>query len=379
MATHFGELQQQYGNEDYVEALVLPRQGLEQKDVIQIPRVSIDATNYRQAFDDAVHTLRVIIDPKTEKQFEISTAFSDADTFNYDVEVSTYNSAISTNPPNCVEFAENAAVHPDKSRAYISSPGNGFSSPLDSQERKHIKATGRFTYEEYDGKTQKTLAIPTVRALNRALQYADIHPDRLSANSAGCSFATALMYDMPEGQITHAYFKGRPNIANHRPLMLGYRMLVKENMLANKRNQAASKDEWALSDEAIEDANKRVQPTVAELDKNYSKLSVVKSIAKLINDGKAYSRGEATSGFSPATHDSLLALDKQGDTKATFHFSSNDQLYATNPAAIDRFIILSGSFGRQQSIVGIVTKGSHADHTHMPSLRWSAEAFAFNK
>ncbi len=369
------------GNETEFEAIQLATNRRDDHQNIMIPRVTIPSKgSYEAALRQTVKHLQVITDPETYQNFEIT--YSGVDSLEdgpFDTEFSTYNSAISSNPGNAVEFAEHAALRAEKPRLYIASAGNGFSSYLSAEEQRYVKTRGRFTYDDFDGDRPITKAIPTIRALKRALESKGVVTDRLSSNSSGANMLTALMYELPEGTVTHAYMKGRPNLVDQSAIALGYRMLVLETR-ANNKNKERSKDEWALIDEMVDEAKTKLKPVIDSIDAE--RLGKLAMVAKLRTDCVAYSRGPdpRRKGRLPAAYDSVRALHRQPDAKVTWHFTSRDRLYTVEPHRPEQFIRYVSALSRDSNnVTGLVTNGSHADHTHIPSLRWSAEEFAFEQ
>ncbi|MDL2363105.1 MAG: hypothetical protein QFB86_01840 [Patescibacteria group bacterium] len=170
---------------------------------IVIPRANITRDDYYQALEEINSSWQVLHDPLSSKQFEAAIPnLMRATSAEIDAELSTFTSCLSSNLGNVVELAENAALHPTVPRLYISSFGNGKSSYWDKAEQDHIKKTGSFTWDD-------TKPLPTVAALQRAIQshFPDLTVARISTNSAGGAYATALMQALPKSSITHAYIK----------------------------------------------------------------------------------------------------------------------------------------------------------------------------
>lgn len=369
------------GNETEFEAILLATNRSQEHRKITIPRITIPSRGfYNAALKQTARHLQVISDPETGQNFEVTySGVNSLEDGPFDTEFSTYNSAISSNPGNAVEFAEHAALRSEKPRLYIASPGNGFSSYLAPNEQRYVKRYGRFTYDSFDGDRPITTAIPTVRALRRALESKGVVTDRLSSNSSGANMLTALMHELPEGTISHAYLKGRPNLVDQSAIGLGYRMLVLETR-ANNKNKERSKDKWKLTDEMVDEAKTKLEPFIDTIDE--PRLGTLAMGKKLVSDCIAYSRGPVLSnnGLLPAASDSFRAMHRQPDAKVTWHFTTRDKLYTVEPQRLEQFIrYVSALSPASSTVTGLVTNGSHADHTHIPSLRWSAEEFAFKQ
>ena len=352
---------------------------------IVVPRVSdVDTDRYWQALDDINSTWGVIKDPITAKEFEIAMANLSAPRDNgLDVELSTFTSSISGNPGNAVEFAENAALNPDRQRLYIASLGNGRSGYWTSEEREYVQAHGRFI--DPDGNP-----LPTIASLKDALEYADLTPTRLSTNSTGGSIATALMAALPEGQVTHAYIKSRPNISDHPSRLLWGAGVLLGDILDERKFKKASKDPWRLTGDMIDEAKGRMPGIYSEEAHNQHKTFRQKAgsshkLGKMITDLTAASHGGQTHDF-PASRDTARAIEQQPEAFLTYHFPSEDRLYASLDD-IHQFLLKTHFVGsvavREAIIAGRVEllhmPGRHRDHTQYPAMRWSMERYAFSK
>jgi hypothetical protein len=378
-----------YGDELLIKAVGLSQAGTTIPDTLHFVRPSIKTDDYERALEDIARTLTVIegeCPDGTVNQFEVGIANFDGDLSDldpdaifFDAEDSTYNSALSSNAGNVEEFAKNAAVNPEKPRIYIASPGNGFSSYLTRAERAHLRKTGQLI-DGNDG-VYEPVALPIVKSLSHALQRNNITIDRISANSAGSNLARAMMFDLPENQITHAYLKGPTNIVDQNALALGYRMLVKENIVANGRNRKLTRDEWALTDDKIDAAKEKLAPRVEELKETYGKLGMLATLRKLATDGISYSRGAKPGQYSPALEETQCARKKQPEAYITYHFGLEDQQYQHQYETLVNFILgITTEMDLDPSKVqGLIVPGSHADHTSVPSIRWGVETYAFNR
>ncbi len=372
-----------FGNNRGYEAtrLSLRENGSINTDKITIVRhPGISEEHYKQALDDINHTFQVLVDPQTGKQFEVASANTRANPGNgVDIEISTYTSSISGNTANAIEFAENSALHPDRQRVYVASSGNGRTSYWDEKEQSYIRRTGRFTQENGQ-------ALPTIAALNRVLQLNGFVVTRISTNSAGGAYATALMRELPEGQVTHAYLKSRPNISDH-PLGLiwGLSILVSD-VLDDSRFKKASKDPWKekITQSSIQTIREQMPNIYAP--GSISQPETLKgtrthNLGKMWTDMIAFSRGNSAKGH-PAAVDTFYALTKQSAALVTYHFPFKDRIYNKLPEDARDFLNavcrLSGMTINSQIEV-LLMPGGHRDHTSYPSLRWSVEMYAFQR
>ncbi len=348
---------------------------------LSLLKPTIEQADFDSALEDINNSWRIIEDKKSGKQFEIALANQNAPEENgLIVEFSTFTSAISSNIGNAVEFAEHAALNPFIRRLYVASPGNGLSSYLDKSERQYFRNTGRMITE--DGRP-----IPTIIGLCGALKSSALQPTKISSNSYGGLPATALMAGLPEGQIEHAYIKGRPGISKHLPALLwGARVMVGD-LLDDIKYKKASKDPYKMSPELIDKARQALanlyEKDVAK--KQSTRLKQAKSshaISKLVSDTIAVSKGGIVNNY-PASHDTALGLSMQPDAKMTFDFTLHDRLYKDR-SDIEVFISMVYEIGSKitglaltnTQIQAVTAPGGHRDHTYYPSKRWAVESYA---
>lgn len=363
----------EYGNSPAFAFDIL-RPGANDVDHGVAERVPIDTDTYHQALDDIRQTLKVYEDPETGKHFEIAIANVHSTEDTTDAEHSTFSSAITNNMGNAIEFAIHAASHPERRRVYIASYGNGGSSFWDPAEQHYITETGRFIRP--DG-----TPLPTVAALGRVLRNADLVVSRLSADSAGGTYATALMTALPEGQVTHAYFKSRLSISNHHyPLVWGARQHIGENR-DKHRMEAVSQDPWFKTEQVRTAAQEVLGDIYGDSDGSWSlreavlsklKTSAVTAVA-LSHGGGAYAH--------PAVKDTWAALDRQGDAKLTYHFPTGDRAYGPHlKNDVRSFLLRVGLAGiNERQVEALIVPGSHLDHGPYPTMRASLEAYAFER
>lgn len=338
-------------------------------------RASISRDAFFDALDDTNRTLTVLEDTLTGKTFEVAMANVGATSGIADAEISTFSSSITGNIGNATEFAEHSALHPENTRVYIASIGNGGSSYWDESERKYITKTGRFTAE--DGEP-----LPTVAALERVLRtVGGLTIGRLSTNSAGGAFATALMSAMPEGQVTHSYLKSRPNISNHPTRLLWGAGLMLSEQYDSPQYKANTEDEWGIdTDKVKEEARPYLEAIYGHKngkDEWTAKgATTEKGIKRLYWDMLAFSKGGAKYGH-PAAADTRNALAKQPGAQLTYHFPEKDRLYSDLRRDVGSFLQHIGIASSQ--VEAVLMPGTHHDHSQYPSLRWSIEKYAFNK
>lgn len=368
-----------YGNaaEFEVTKLWFPNGHVSEESII-IPRVTPPTDyRYRRALHDINGSWTVAEDEETGQQFEMSLANTDADfSGGVDLEESTFSSSLSNNPGNAVEFAENSARHPERPRFYVASPGNGKSSYWTPAEQRYIKTTGRFTDEA--GKP-----LPTIAALARVLRQADAPVTRISTNSAGGAYATALMSALPEGQLTHAYIKSRPNISDHPArLMWGASVLVGD-ILDDRRHARESRDPWRLTKDRIEAAKAALPRLYGNGEQNEARqvpeATKTHGLKKMYTDLLALSHGQTYGQVNPAAKDTGLALRQQPDALLTYHFPTGDRLYNSR-TDIERFmeqVRQLGGMAARHNVQALVVPGTHRDHAAYPTMRWSMETYSF--
>lgn len=149
-----------------------------------------------------------------------------------------------------------AGNKPEVQELYVSSPGNGLSSPFTSAEMSYFQKTGRLTYER-DG---KTYPVPLVAALGRALQRQDIDVAYIDADSFGAIVGTALGVAIGGNRIKQIFQNGRPQLESLSLARLAVGMAI-EAKVTNGRNEKRSPDAWAIT-EARKAQARRLAPRV---------------------------------------------------------------------------------------------------------------------
>lgn len=379
-----------FGNSLSYEAvrLALQQDGTIHTDTVVIPRYQqVNENDYRQALEDINRTFRALKDPETDQQFEIAEANLLADPAQgIDTGLSTFSSSLTSNPGNAIEFALHAASRPDRRRLYIASPGNGKTSYWSKKEQIYIRRTGRFTQE--DGR-----ALPTIAALKRVLDQAGYVVQRFSTDSAGGAYITALMRELPEGQITHAYIKSRPNISGHgrgdlgnwQTYLWGLGIFIND-VLNDRQFQRASTDPWKekivnASDRTLRQHLPRIYAPESMQEQHIQEDINTHNPGKLWTDMLSLSRGGATHNH-PAAIDTAYALARQPGVLVTYHFPLHDSLYNLLPEDAETFLHETWRLGAPTTngqIEALIMPGAHRDHTCYPSFRWSIESYVFHR
>jgi hypothetical protein len=379
-----------FGNDTpyYIDRYTVKNNQVVPDGCLALERPELSRDRYEQALSDINRSWGVIkgrvVDPKTGQNFEVAMANLEAPLENgVDIEMSTFTSSISGNPGNAVELAENAALHPERRRIYVASFGNGQSTYWSAEERKYIRKHGRYTAE--DGRP-----LPTVEALARSLKAANLIMTRcFTTNSAGGGYATALMAALPEGQVSHAYFKSRTNVSDHRLALLWGLGILGSDTLDDIIYRKISNDPWKLTGQMIEEAKARLPNVYSKESQNRHNNIVQKAgsshkITKMYNDLVAFSRG-GTRHHHPAAQDTARALQQQPEALMTYHFPLQDRLY-NNVEDILTFVYMVYRLGELASshiadgqIEVLTPPGKHRDHTQYPGLRWAVEKYAFGR
>ena len=353
-------------------------------DTVVIPRCQhINENDYYQSLDDMNRTFRVLQDLETRQRFEIAEANLQADpTQGVDAALSTFTSSLTGNLGNAIEFALRAASQPVHRRLYIASPGNGKTSYWSKKEQQYIRRTGRFTQESGQ-------ALPTIAALKRVLDRNGYTVTRFSTDSAGGAYATALMRELPEGQVTHAYIKSRPNISDNGKGDLGHWQtyvwglsIFASDILDDRKFKRASNDPWKERLEyRSKQAVRRLLPRIYTPEFRIQEDIHTHSLSKMWTDILALSRGGARHRH-PAAVDTAYALAKQPEALVTYHFPRNDQLYSLLPDDGEIFlreISYFGALATNGQVEALIMPGTHRDHTNYPSFRCSIESYAFQR
>lgn len=343
-----------------------------QAGAVTLPEAGISHEQYRLALGDINETWQVVQDDETGKTFEVAIAnLGGIAAHGMDLEISTFSSSLSGNIGNAIELAMNS-VAAGRPRMYVASFGNGGSSYLDRNERKYTRETGRFIDE--DG------ALPTIQALARTIERQDHKVTRISTRSSGGAHATALMAALPEGQITDAYLRSRPNICDHsdKPLFWAA-LLTSGDKVDSARYAKISTDPWRITAERKSEAHDalprlRSQEAVEQL----ARIERVNMVVKAWTDLLAFSRGGLERGH-PAVYDTIVALRRQPAARIVHHIPKYDLHYFDPQADITTHLeevhVMKPTYAKD--IEAIVTAGHHTGQAFHPGAAWAAEKFAF--
>lgn len=346
-------------------------------DTVYMPAVIVPENEATSAFPDELNkrldeineTWRIIRDPVSDTAFEVAEV-NIGQTKDGVLDNSTYSSSLSGNPGNAFELAYRGMTTPSERRIYVATMGNGGSDNFSNKELSYLRKTGRLTVD--DG--SKSTALPTIQSLRRALEHEGWQPTKMSADSFGSSIATALMSEFDYEQISHAFFKGRPNISNQNPLLLAKHMLVTESMVNARSNAKTSKDPWSMVDWIAAETRKKlphVYDTKVEHEGN-----IVRQLSSYLL-GLSIGASDGASFTSPAFVDTRSAYERQGTACITFDFPERDLLYK-NPGDYLNFIGALGTIAGSQTL-GLVTPGTHGGHAYNPNLRATVERHAFSR
>lgn len=285
--------------------------------------------------------------------------------------IGTYSSGIPSNPGNAWEFAALARRYPDIRQVYMTPPGIGSSTPLSAKEMRHADKTGRFTWEDRDG---KTVPLPTFAGMGMALQQAGLRVTRIGTDSSGGNHAMALGMAMPEGQVTHVFASERPGLVNLSTFAIVKAMLLDENIINSKENRAlgGKYDPECLTDTMIMEA-KNVLEAAADSPnmKDVLDNKVGHGAKTLWTNLHALRRGPK--GISdPKAFDTNAFIDHQPNARITFGVAEKDPLYRNPETArraagllLQRLTVPSGS-GDVAAV--IIPEMTHAYNTHFPGL-----------
>ncbi len=313
--------------------------------------------------------------------FEITKIVNDASSEDYMLHVSTYSSAISTNPGNAYELALLARFFPDKNIVYCASFGNGGSSPLDSRDRRYVEKSGRFTRVDDNGVT-----VPIVSVVNMygALRRAGVNvTSLLGSDSAGGSVATALAVAMPEGAMTHGFFSARSNMVNLSAWQIATGMLLQENIQNSKANKAMSPDQFRVTDERVAHAQAILEDTKKDKTrKDLESLGVngIEKVGALYTSMQALRRGPIDSVVQgPLLPDTNALIQNQPDAKLTYFVGERDPLYLSPERANQaiRDFMAKLTIGTAP-VRAIVHSGTHAMNTHFPEFYLAAKKQAYS-
>jgi hypothetical protein len=209
---------------------------------------------------------------------------------------------------------------------------------------------------------------------------ADFNISRISADGIGGAQATALMALLPKGQVTHVYIKGRPNIANHSNRYIWGIGSLLTTMVDRRRYDRISVDEWRSGPDLINLAKLKTQ-TVYGPDSKCDQAPEASVRANWINRKWLETMSSAVARCSPALVDTSIALCRQPEALITYHFPAEDMLYKNMPEDAFSFLgeLCSSRLTRVGQTEALIMPGTHFDHMSYPSIRWSAEKYAFER
>jgi hypothetical protein len=272
---------------------------------------------------------------------------------------SSYSSSGTGNPGNITEVAEKALLNPDRSYAYVASPGNGLTSRLSLKESWYFQKYGRLLYED-EGVCKP---LPFVEGLYLALKERGISPSRFRSDSAGASLTTALgTVPQLRGEIRSIHQNVRANINEWSPLRMAYGMLYTESRINGPQH---TKDTPDILSVPKWDGFVREHIPDSYLAKNYKP---AKSPIMVGANLFGLARGPKTG--DPLLADNIAFLRNNGDADVLFTNGREDPLI--DPDAIDTRM---GEICRELSrfttgrVMAAVTDGtSHGLHTFYPQF-----------
>ncbi len=328
--------------------------------------------------EEVAQSTRLVRTPP--RSFVISEANLHAPPDNAILHIATYSSGIPGNAGNAREFAAQAARYPDLRHVYITPPGIESSTPLTQNERKYAADTGRFTWQDRDG---KTVPMPTFESMNQALEQEGIRVTRIGTDSSGGNHAMALGLAMPEGQLSHVFASERPGFVNLSTFAIAKAMLVDENLKNSKENRAlgGKYDPECLTDEMTEDAKKALEavkdtPSMKKVLESKVGHKAITLWANL----HALRRGPDDIK-DPKAFDTNAFIRQQVDARLTFGVAERDPLYKSPDMAryaaqrlLQRLIVPSGN-GDVAAVV--IPEMTHAYNTHFPGLHHAIKREAF--
>lgn len=316
-----------------------------------------------QRLEEVAKSTRVIeINGQNFSISEVNRTASSEDTL---LHMSTYSSAIPENPGNAYEFAAQGARYPHIRQVYVSSPGNGSTDPLPRNERKFAAQEGRFTHDT-DGATR---ALPTFQNLAEGLEKEGLKITRLSGDSLGAAYATAVGAATKEGQIESAFFSERPGFRHMSKLAIIKGMLITEQMKNSKENRETGEafDAECLTDEMID----RAKVILAEHANGEMPKNGLMDTLKSLTASMQASRRGPVGKIDPKAWDTNALLARQPDMQAVFTMAERDPLYGSPELAHETAKQFLGNLTlKGAGIAGIVMipEMTHAYNTYFPQL-----------
>jgi hypothetical protein len=292
-----------------------------------------------------------------DRCFEVAVVNNDKASGNDRVFLSTYSSAITTNPGNAYELALEGALNPEQRIVYVSSPGNGGSSFLTEQEAKYFRKYGRVTRTE-DGVDE---AIPTMQALAAALTREEIEPTQISGDSFGAVLNSGLGVALRHNRVKSMYQNVRPQLVDKSLPGMASGMLLKEMIINARKNANLKLDKWAV-DERLQDLVRNRIPKVYGHRGNRLAVGQLATIACGLSKGP--------NAGDPFVADSAAFLRNNPEAKMTVVVAERDPLHGAH-LDTERLQFIAGVLAKHGELppsVVILPGLSHAYYTYLPGL-----------
>lgn len=325
---------------------------------------------------EAARSLRII--EHGDSTFEIAEANLDVTNGDILLHISTYSSAISSNPGNLYEFAAQAARYSDYRHLYVASFGNGGTSPLLPGDAHYAKKTGRFIREDKGGNVYPLLSLGN---LYKALEKEGLSPTHImGADSAGSHYSRGLAVAMPEGQVNKAFFSETSGFVHHSVGSMVVGMAVKEQFINAKLNRELTTDPEAMDDAKQQRAREALErysdlPSRQALAQRSVKLST--QLGSMWTSLNALRRGP-NGDKNPLVEDTEVFLAQQPKVRLTHGMAENDPLYKTpetTHSAARSFLGRLSSQGVGVEVI-IIPGMTHAYNTYFPELYQSIKKHA---
>lgn len=308
---------------------------------------------------DSVEPVTVHVNVRGERRpytYEIGYLEQGDDT---ELRASSYSSSFTNNPGNVLEVAEWAQFNPDRSYAYVASPGNGLTSPLAQDERTFYRRHGSLFFED-EGQFEP---MPFIRGLHVALKERGIAATRLGSDSAGAVVTTAYGA-LPEvrGAIRSIHQNVRTNLENRSWYKLIYGMLYTEGRINGPNHTKATSDPFSIPkwDDYVRD-----QIPESYKNKGYKPGTSVPMLATNL-----IALGRGTKAGDPARQDNAAFLRNNPEADILFTNGREDPL--VNASDIDtRMRDICTRLSRITSgrvMAAIIDGASHGPHTFYPQF-----------
>jgi hypothetical protein len=335
----------------------------------------LDRGSVDEVLDEVGRNLRLI--EHGGSSFEISTANNSVPSDELMLHISTFRSALTTNPGNAYEFAAQAVRYPNHKHLYVASFGNGGTAPLLPDDTKYTRLTGRFTYEEGD----QTLALQSIQNLRSALAKESLDVTNImGTDSAGGHYARALCLTMESGQLSHAFFSETSGFVNLSTIRIIGSMMIQEARNNARQNRDASPDPEMMDNDKITHAKQvldKYNDSSQRQTLHAAKVSGVASLISMWNSMQALRRGP-TSNTNPLLADTNAVISQHPQAKIVYGLAEHDPLYLDSgncrQSAFDFLIKLAV---RDAPVKAIIVPGvTHAYNTYFPSLYHSVKKYA---